>query len=206
MSAETKDYNLNDVVKALTQENAELRASQELMEQKQKDLKRFYDSELHSLNSRYDVLFQKHLRESKRLQELMVSLEENQHVKAARYELAHERKSLRSLATRLVSEVEYLKKIFPVRSLLSAKNLEIKRMKTSLERLPHGHPERTNIEGFIKGHIQERDQQIKMIELAEQKFDQQIAELEALAGELQNRNQSPAPVDPALGPNLEVDV
>lgn len=193
MSAETKEFNLNEMIKTLTEENAELRATQDQAQQKLKDLTRFYESELHSVNARYDVLFQKHLKESKRLQELMIEMEDNKHVKKARHELTTERSTLKDLARQMVGEVQYLKKIFPLRSLLAAKEIEIKRMKASLLRLPEGHAERRNIEGFVKDHINERDQYFKMISLAEKKFDQQMAELEAVANELELRGEAGMP-------------
>lgn len=101
------------------------------------------------------------------------AIESDQHVEAARFELEEHKKEFFEIIKALRSEIDYLRKVFPLRALAQAKTTEVDRYRRILRKLRPDHPERQDIELILKEQITERDDLRRQIEEADRIFDQQ---------------------------------
>ncbi|MGZ3687341.1 MAG: hypothetical protein ACXVCH_06585 [Bdellovibrionota bacterium] len=152
-------------------------------------------SESREVHSSYDRLYQRFTRETKRLQELEIILEENTHVQRAREALEKEKHQFRQVASILHREVEYLRTVYPLRDLLMAKQAELERLKKGMNAIPQGHPDRKSAEALVRAAIAERDEVRRVAEEGERRIQ---AEMERIQRAMEAAAPSQSPTDEPL--------
>ena len=111
----------------------------------------------------------------KALQGLLQKERESQ--KQSQLELARVRDALQKFApllSQIRKEHEKLQSLYPIQDLWAAKQLEVDRLKKSLDSLPEKHEDREAIRACVAAHNTQLDELKWILDEAEARFDEQI--------------------------------
>lgn len=112
-------------------------------------------------------------------------------------EIVAEKVRFRQIAAALYQEVEYLRQVYPLEAMLSAKEAELNRVKRGFQALSPQHPDRKTIEAIVKHHIAERDHLRELVEASKRRLDEQSDRINEMTVELADG----AATDPDLLPS-----
>ncbi len=101
------------------------------------------------------------------------------------FTLQRQHEKMSAWVKQIQKENEKIKSVYPIHDLWTAKQLEIDRLRTSLDALPKSHPDLPVILALIQAHEVQRDELKWLLEDAERRFEEQSKRIDRFEVELE---------------------
>lgn len=115
-------------------------------------------------------------------QRLSDKIHKNEHVQHATARLQETKEMFKQALSAVLTDLEFLKKIYPMRAFFESKQAEVSRAERTLKSLSPQHPEFRQIQEIFQNQVQERDLIFQKLQEAEQRFQEFTKEVSILAG------------------------